>query len=85
MTPVSIRALSHASIVQWDEGDARFIELPSEKSKYSYFLDSDYRFGFWGINGDNTRFFVRGKVFHLPSPPRVATWKAFASGLAKFR
>ncbi len=63
-----IWALSHTSIVQWNEGDARFIELPSEKSKYNYFLDSDERFGFWGINGDDLRLFVRGKVFHYPLP-----------------
>jgi len=63
-----IWALSQASIVQWSEADSRFVELPSEHSKYSYFANSDERLGFWGINGDGLRLFVRGEVFNYVLP-----------------
>ena len=61
-------ALSQGSVVEWDDGRSRFIELPSEKSKYSYYLSSGVRFGFWGINGEDLRLFVRGKVLHYALP-----------------
>jgi signal transduction histidine kinase/streptogramin lyase len=38
-----------------------------EKSKYGHLSNSE-RFGFWGINGDDLRLFVRGKVFHYLLP-----------------
>ena len=62
-----IWALAHTSVVRWSEGESRFVELPSEKSKYNYASDSE-RFGFWGINGDDLRLFVRGKVLHYLLP-----------------
>ena len=62
-----IWALAHTSVVRWNEGESRFVELPSEKSKYSHLSNSE-RFGFWGINGDDLRLFVRGQVFHYLLP-----------------
>jgi signal transduction histidine kinase/sugar lactone lactonase YvrE len=61
-----IWALSHTSIVQWSEAGSRFLGLPSEQSRYSYF--SNGRFGFWGINGDGLRLFVRGQLRDYPFP-----------------
>jgi signal transduction histidine kinase/ligand-binding sensor domain-containing protein len=63
-----IWVLAHTSVVRWNEAESRFVELPSEKSKYSHFSNSDERFGFWGINGDDLRLFVRGKVLHYLLP-----------------
>ena len=62
-----IWALAHTSVARWSEGESRFVELPSEKSKYKYASNSE-QFGFWGINGDDLRLFVRGKVFHYLMP-----------------
>jgi ligand-binding sensor domain-containing protein len=63
-----IWALSDASILQWNEEESRFVDLPSEHHKYRDFMNPDARLGFWGISGDDLRFFVRGKVLHYPLP-----------------
>lgn len=60
-----IWALADTSVVRWSERESRFVELPLEKAKYKYVSDSE-QLGFWGINGEDLRLFVRGKVFHYP-------------------
>jgi signal transduction histidine kinase/ligand-binding sensor domain-containing protein len=68
-----IWALSHTSIVQWDEASSRFRGLPSEQSKRGYY--SNNRFGFWSLDGDGLHLFVRGQFLHYPLPqgwPRLS-------------
>jgi hypothetical protein len=60
-------ALAHTSVVRWNEGESRFVELPSQKSKYGHLSNSE-RFGFWGINRDDLRLFIRGNIFHYLLP-----------------
>lgn len=70
-------ALSHTSVVQWSEADSQFFGLPSEQSKCSYFPNG--RLGFWSINGDRLRLFVRGQFRDYPFPrdwPRRTTTRA---------
>jgi ligand-binding sensor domain-containing protein len=63
-----IWVLSDTSIAAWNEAAAKFIELPSERAKYSYFSNSDSRFGFWGIDGHTLRLFLQGRVLKYPLP-----------------
>lgn len=59
-------ALSQGSIVQWDEAGSRFMDLPPERSRYSY--SPNGRFGFWSLDRDNVHLFVRGQVLNYPLP-----------------
>ena len=68
-------ALSNTSIVQWSEADSKFIGLPPEQSKWSYFPNG--RFGFEGIDGDKLYLFAGGQFrkHALPGdwPRRIVT------------
>jgi len=61
-----IWALSRTSIVQWNEAGSRFIELPAEQSRCSYWPNG--RFGFWCLDGDGLRLFAQGRVLEHPLP-----------------
>jgi signal transduction histidine kinase/ligand-binding sensor domain-containing protein len=61
-----IWALSQGSIVQWNEAASRFMDLPPERSRYSYLPNG--RFGFWSLDRNNVHLFVRGQVLDYPLP-----------------
>ena len=61
-----IWALSQGSIVQWNEAGSRFMDLPPERSRYTY--SPNGRFGFWSLDRDNVHLFVRGHVLDYPLP-----------------
>ncbi|HEX8799367.1 MAG TPA: two-component regulator propeller domain-containing protein [Terriglobales bacterium] len=61
-----IWALSHTSIVQWNETGYQLMELPAPESECNYFPLG--RSGFWCIEGNTLHLFIHGQFVHYPLP-----------------